>query len=225
MRARTATLPVPPAGGRAPTEQLAAAQRLVRSARAHGRRLHSGDPGRRRGHPEEVVRGSLRRERVADIGSRIVGEGCRRARRIRRTRSPGSSGGRQDPHARFLRNGNVRPPVERLGHLVRVADAYEGEQQWTVGRHEQVDREYRSRVRSHSQTAARLGWTARCPRRPVGSLSQSGPWSRGSTSIPPANQALVSAKLANCRRRFVNSIPVGHQLAQRPETAPEARTT
>ena len=42
-------------------------------------------------------------------------------------------------------------------------------------------------------------------------------------SMPPANQALVSAKLANCRRRLVNTRSVGQLVTQRPEPAPQAR--
>ena len=137
-------LPVPAAGGRAPEKQLAAAQlsgRGLDEPSAVG--LHRGDPRPSLGRDlEEVIRGSLRRQRIADVGGRVVGEGDVDTRDGSVVSGPpGSSGGGQDPHARFLGGGDVRPPVERFGLRVGIADTDESEQQPTVGRHQQVDRE------------------------------------------------------------------------------------
>ena len=51
-------------------------------------------------------------------------------------------GGGQNPHARFLRSGDVRPPVERFGLGIGVVDTHESEQQGTAGWHQQVNREH-----------------------------------------------------------------------------------
>ena len=64
----------------------------------------------------------------------------------------------------------------------------------------------RSRVRSHSQirsTAPRLDGTL--PAKTGRLVVAEWPVEPRFHSIPPANQASVSAKLANCRRRLVNT--------------------
>ena len=138
---------------------------------------------------------------------------------------PGSSGGGQDPHARFLRSGDVRPPVERFGLGVWVADADESEQQGTVGRHQQVDREHQisgafplpdpqcgstaGRHAAREDRSARRGRVA------------------GGAEVPldPAGEPGVGEREVGELQAPVgeHQIPVGHQVAQRPEPAPEAR--
>src|SRR4029450_7841712 len=107
-------LPMPTAGGRAPTEELANGQQ-------GGRRLHQSPAvGLPRGDPrpllswhlEEVIRGSRRTSWVADIGGRVFGEGNVDPGDGSVVPGPHRSGGRgQEPDAPFLRCGDARPPV------------------------------------------------------------------------------------------------------------------
>ena len=220
-------LPAPTAGGRAPTEQLATAQLSgggLHQPAAVG--LHCGDPRPSLGrHLEEVVCGSLRRQWVADIGARVGERDVDPRDGSVVLGPPGLSGGGQDPHARFLRSGDVRPPVERFGLGVGVADADESKQQWTVLGQQQVDREHQisgALPLPDPQCGSAGGRHAACEDRSArrGRVAGGAQVPLDAAGEPGVGEGEVGELQAPVGE---HQIPVGHQLAQRPEPAPETR--
>ena len=131
----------------------------------------------------------------------------------------------QNPHARFLRSGDVRPPVERFGPGVGVADADESQQQSTVSRHNHVDGEHKisgAFPLPDPQHGTAAGRDAAREDRSAGRSRVAG---GAEVPLDAAGEPAVGQGEVGELQALVgeHQIPVSHQVAQRPEPPPETR--